>query len=62
MEDCLSNQTRLLDVARSRRHAAEETQEAVIEERKRFLKGARDLDEAGIKYEGLKVHLSLMRR
>lgn len=62
VEDSMSNQARLLEASRDRRRAAEETREAVAEEKKRFLKGERDLAEACMKHEGLKAHLSLMRR
>ncbi|CAM9433419.1 unnamed protein product [Sphacelaria rigidula] len=62
VEDSLSNQKRLLDSASDRRRTAEETREALDEEKRRFLKAMRDLTEACMKHEGLKAHLSVMRR
>lgn len=62
VEDSLSNQKRLLDAASDRRRTAEETREALDEEKRRFLKAMRDLTEACMKHEGLKAHLSVMRR
>ena len=57
----MTNQTRLLDAARSRRHAAEKTQEALGENRKRFLAASRDLAVECYRYEALNAHLALMR-
>lgn len=62
VQDSLTNQTRLLDAARSRRQAAEKTQESVGEDRKRFLAASRDLAVECYRYEALNAHLALMRR
>eukprot|EP00904_Undaria_pinnatifida_P004530 jgi/Undpi1/14078/HiC_scaffold_9.g03729.m1 len=62
VQDSLTNQTRLLDTARSRRQAAEKTQESVGEDRKRFLAASRDLAVECYRYEALNAHLALMRR
>lgn len=62
VEDSLANQTRLVDAARSRRRAAEETRGSVAEERKRFLAGSKELTDECYRYEALNAHLALMRR
>lgn len=62
MEASIANQTRLLDNVRERRRAAEQTQEVLNSERKRFLMAASELNEACLRYEGLNAHLALMGR
>lgn len=62
MEDSLTNKNRLMEDTRGRRHAVEETQETMGKERKQFLAGAKEFNEACFRYEGLVAKLSLMRR
>ncbi|CAN0133993.1 unnamed protein product [Ectocarpus fasciculatus] len=62
VEDSLEDQTRLLDNVRRRRHAAEELQASVREDRKRFFAGTKELSDECYRYESLNAHLALMRR
>ncbi|CAM9882907.1 unnamed protein product [Ectocarpus sp. 12 AP-2014] len=62
VEDSLEDQTRLLDSVRRRRHAAEELQASVREDRKRFFAGTKELSDECYRYESLNAHLALMQR
>ncbi|CAM9553429.1 unnamed protein product [Ectocarpus sp. 4 AP-2014] len=62
VEDSLEDQTRLLDNVRRRRHAAEELQASVREDRKRFFAGTKELSDECYRYESLNAHLALMQR
>lgn len=62
VEDSLEDQTRLLDNVRRRRHAAEELQASVREDRKRFFAGTKELSDECYRYESLNAHLALVRR